>query len=876
MRRLFILSIICFIAIVTKAQENKMATPTIYIDSDGAMRWSDTQKEASFFGVNYTVPFAHAYRALGYIGANRKAAIDNDVYHLSRLGVNAYRIHLWDVELTDGEGNLIENDHLDLLDYLIAKLKERNIHIVITAQTDFGNGYPERNQPTGGFSYKYDKCSVHSNPEAIAAQERYISDLVEHTNPYTKLAYKDEPAIVGFEINNEPCHSGTKEEVKSYINRMLAAINKTGNRKPIFYNVSHNGYVVEAFYDTAIQGTTYQWYPIGLVSGQTQQGNFLPYVDRYDIPFANQVKGFDKKTRMIYEFDPADIMYSYMYPAMVRTFRTSGFQWITQFAYDPMDLAYANTEYQTHYLNLAYTPHKAISLKIAAEAAQKLKRGASYGVYPQDTLFGDGFRVSYSEDLSELNDGEKFYYSNSTHSKAKDSSKITSIAGCGSSPLVNYEGTGAYFIDRLEAGVWRLEVMPDAIVVNDPFAKTSLKKEVVTIAYGSWDMALHIPDLGSNFTINTLHSTAEITHQSDEKKESEVTDGVIHSLRPGVYLLKRKQVKVSQLWTADTKWKKIKLGEYAAPAPRAKEYKVMHKPVGIAEANQALTISAQISGPSLPDSVLIYTDKISFWNDHNPSIKMKHKRGYTYQATIPAAEVKEGYFRYNIIVCRGDNTCTFPGGNSDTGDSSGTKGNPLDWDFTFNPYWTTRVIAPGSAIQLVTITDTYSHLETYTLPEWNNIERSLIDSSAIEKPLLRFTFTPKGETPHYFLRTLVKDKIDERRKRIKECTTLCIRTNREKGLPQGVSAGFITSDGYTYKSLCPTPSTDGIIRIPLDRLRQTDTALLPVPYPTFLKQYFHPQLEIPFSSEKIEKFEISMPGDPKEVTEIELGDIWLE
>ena len=42
-------------------------------------------------------------------------------------------------------------------------------------------------------------------------------------------------------------------------------------------------------------------------------------------------------------------------------------------------------------------------------------------------------------------------------------------------------------------GVWRLEVMPDAVVVNDPFAKPSLDKEVVTIAYGAWDMALQIP-----------------------------------------------------------------------------------------------------------------------------------------------------------------------------------------------------------------------------------------------------------------------------------------------------------------------------------------------------------------------------------------------
>ena len=135
---------------------------------------------------------------------------------------------------------------------------------------------------------------MHSHPEAIAAQETYLHGLVKHVNPYTGLAYKDDPSIVGFEINNEPCHSGTKEEVKAYINRMLKAINKTGNRKPVFYNVSHNGYVVEAYYETAIQGTTYQWYPIGLVSGQTQQGNFLPYIDNTimtepTIRFSNQM-----------------------------------------------------------------------------------------------------------------------------------------------------------------------------------------------------------------------------------------------------------------------------------------------------------------------------------------------------------------------------------------------------------------------------------------------------------------------------------------------------------------------------------------------------------------------------------------------------------
>ena len=102
---------------------------------------------------------------------------------------------LWDVELTDGQGNLLENEHLDLMDYPIAKLKERNIHIVITAQTNFGNGYPGTKHTDGRLLlYKYDKCDMHSHPEAIAAQETYLHGLVKHVNPYTGLAYKDDPS----------------------------------------------------------------------------------------------------------------------------------------------------------------------------------------------------------------------------------------------------------------------------------------------------------------------------------------------------------------------------------------------------------------------------------------------------------------------------------------------------------------------------------------------------------------------------------------------------------------------------------------------------------------------------------------------------------
>ena len=92
-----------------------------------------------YYGTNYTLPFAHGYRAAETLGIDRKKAIDQDVYHMARMGLNGFRLHLWEAELADSVGNLIENDHLDLLDYLISRLEERGIDIILTAQTNFGD-----------------------------------------------------------------------------------------------------------------------------------------------------------------------------------------------------------------------------------------------------------------------------------------------------------------------------------------------------------------------------------------------------------------------------------------------------------------------------------------------------------------------------------------------------------------------------------------------------------------------------------------------------------------------------------------------------------------------------------------------------------------
>ena len=532
----------------------------IYVDKEGVMRRSDTGAEVSYYGTNYTAPFAYSYRALGYLGKDRKRAIDRDVYHIARMGQNAFRLHLWDAELADSAGNLLSNDHLDLLDYLIAKLEERGIDIILTAQTNFGNGYPERDIDTGAFTYDFEKCRIHDEPKAQEIQQNYLKQLVRHVNPYTKRSYAADNAIIAMEINNEPCHSGSEKEVTAYINKMAKAMRKEGFDKPILYNVTHNPQVTSAYYDADIDGTTYQWYPTGLVSGHTRKGNLLPAFDEYTIPWKDTMQNYGRLARVVYEFDPADVLYSHLYPAVARAFRKEGFQWITQFAYDPIDLAPFNTEYPTHYLNLVYTPAKAVSMMVAAEAAKEIPRGADYGAYPDNTVFGST-HISFEDDLSEFNSPEKFIYTNNTVSQPKDPKMLKLVAGHGSSPVVRYEGSGAYFLDEIPGtGAWRLEVMPDIAQLDDPFGNTSLKDAKIVALSNSNPIEINLPSLGADFYYVRLGA---FVSGIDKVSEGRFT------VMPGVYLLASSEARLAEAVAAAVSGAKVAgnigISEYVSP-----------------------------------------------------------------------------------------------------------------------------------------------------------------------------------------------------------------------------------------------------------------------------------------------------------------------
>lgn len=826
-----------------------------FVDGKGVMRTTSGQGEVSFFGVNYTLPFAHAYRMHQALGVDMKQAIDRDVYHFARLGFNAYRIHVWDVEISDEEGNLLENEHLDLLDYLIAKLKERNIKILYTPIAYWGNGYPERDEILPGFSQRWDKCDMTRVEEAIRAQEVYLKQFVEHVNPYTGLKIKDDPDVVGFEINNEPCNATEPKETTKYVNRMVKAIRRTNCKKPVFYNATHNFFHnTQAFYDADIQGATFQWYPTGIVANRTRPGNFLPTVDRYAIPF-DQIRNYKNKAKIVYEFDPADVLAPYLYPAMVRSFRSAGFQWITQFSYDPTDIAYANTEYQTHFLNLAYTPGKAISMKIAAEAAYALPRNADFGSYPTDTVF-DHFRVSYREQLSVMNAPEKYFYANTTTDNPVNPAKLAEIAGCGSSPLIDYEGTGAYFLDKLDDGLWRLEVMPDAICVSDPFAKASPDKEVVTILWREWPMQIRLADLGNSFSYKRIN---------DGNSKKGVANGKTLTVSPGVYLLSRKGVE-TQRWTPETIKGNFRIGEYAAPHDRVKAFEVVHQPHKTANAGEKQVIEATIIGPAQPDSVLLFLHPSGFWYSGNKPIVMQHAKGYKYSATIPAEQVAEGDLSYQLVVYAGKKHYTFPA-NKDV--------HLMDWDFYEKAIWTTRVESKDKYLTLFEAGKNHNELEAFVV-KGGRFKKTLRSGDYPGRYYSRIEGEKELSAENDFLiRHYVKDQVSNRTSRLVQSKMLCFKFGEVIGF-DSLFVGIITADGLTYKA--PVKVEKGILRVPLTNLRLTQTVLQPQAYPAFLPDYFVPKgLSDSFRNEDIEFFEIST-GNGRAVRRyaVELESVWIE
>ncbi len=811
------------------------AVRPVYLDESGVARWGDSHAEVALYGANYCIMSGSDYRMAGLVSTNRKAMIDEDLAQFARMGWTALRVCSWgDWENADRSGNLIVNEHVDLLDYTIAKARERGIYVLLTPIHTYDPAFADQvGKPTQniGFSRYFQRAEMGTNPASIAAQARYIGQLLRHVNPYTGVALKDEPAILFIEMINEPVHhpqdlSGSVR----YINTLVKAVRDTGCTKLTFFNVSQDFAIAPAINRSRVDGVSFGWYPTSLVAGHELHGNFLQAVDKYPDMLRPQLAG---RPRIVYEFDQADLLSGYLYPAMARTFRSVGAQFAAMFAYDMLQTAPFNLGWQTHFLNLVHTPRKAVSAVIAAEAMRRLPRMQAYGRYPDDRSFGD-FRVSYEEDLSELNAEDAFMNAGPTATAPRNATALRRIVGYGSSPLVEYEGTGAYFLDKVRDGVWRLELYPDEVLVRDAFEQPQPQRRVSRLLYRSWPMTVRLPDLGGEFFATPVNLAADKPAQTDKSAGAEQAAGSRKSVtarraqearfavEPGVWLLTRNE----SIDRASLPARIARVGFAEYHVNERVSYPDFIQSLAPQEypAGGSIEIRARVASDALPDEVSLWVRAAGTQSFGKP-IAMSRTQGNDYLAVLAPRVLSPGLYQYAVSARTGERVTTFPGA---------APGHPAEWPFHTDTLWSFRVTPAGTAMRLLDPKKDFARLafvrpgEQYRTPFFQIVPAESADESALS---LALPDLGKDTPERYAAALYVGDVIAARKTEAARATSLEIRLRAVGGTRKTLQVALIEQDGSAWSASVLARSDWSTVSVALPALRLAKSIHIPSPFP---------------------------------------------
>jgi hypothetical protein len=167
------------------------------VNKDGNLLFEDGTA-AKFWGTNLVAKDVFA----------PDAQIDSAVSRLAKMGANILRLHHIDAPWTSPNifGNAkgtrkLSEKSLRQLDYLIYRCKEKGIYIFLDLlvhrnfmkEDGVDNPPPDLGGKQVGFFSK----------KLIELQKEYGASLLNHTNQFTGVAYKDEPAIAAILLINE-------------------------------------------------------------------------------------------------------------------------------------------------------------------------------------------------------------------------------------------------------------------------------------------------------------------------------------------------------------------------------------------------------------------------------------------------------------------------------------------------------------------------------------------------------------------------------------------------------------------------------------------------------------------------------------------------
>ena len=385
-------------------------------------------KEVALMGVNYYPhawdQYLHAKALLPSLAA-RKGTVARDIHHIKLMGAQIIRVGLYEREISGADGGLVENEHLELADWVIDQCRKQGLYCYLTLMKYWWS--PDSLPDT--WVSRYAKEQLLYEPDALKLERRYVQAVLLHRNRFSGRSYARDNTIAVIEILNEPWYTSfeqlkepekvprwqrgphwreniralrkrfetwcagqepsrerfscfRREITGTYIRTMVRTIRSVGARQPLVYNlfaVDMEGLrdirdILPAVGASSIDAISLYHYIPGLNNAENDTVNTLPQCRPVSLPAC-----LDSKARLVYEFDATGTrQLCAIYPAQARRFRQMGVQIACQFQYDAELTAAWNRDWYPHYLNRYYTPAKAASFSMACRV---------FGCMPREVLF---------------------------------------------------------------------------------------------------------------------------------------------------------------------------------------------------------------------------------------------------------------------------------------------------------------------------------------------------------------------------------------------------------------------------------------------------------------------------------------------------------
>jgi hypothetical protein len=401
---------------------------------------------------------------------------------------------------------------------------------------------------------------------------------------------------------------------------------------------------------------------------------------------------------------------------------------------------------------------------------------------------------------------------------------LTRIVGLGSSPLIGYEGSGAYFLDKVREGVWRLEIYPDEVLVRDPFEQPQPGKVVSRLLDRSWPMSVQLPDLGASFWARPIRLWQQRDAAAQRAQSGRFTAA------PGVWLLSA-HGNVDP-GTLPALIHRVGFDEYHVNDPRSYADDVQALTPPEFAAGEAVKLSVRVANDTLPDAVSVWVRPLGT-RDFGAPLAMKRVSGNDFAVTLDAARAVEGVYEYVVTTQSGVRRQTFPGA---------VQGQPGTWPFHADSYWTFRVAPVRAALRLFDPGRDAAQL-SFVRPgeQYRSAFFSIVPGESSDQAALRLELPNLGaDTPERYAAALyIGQRIAARTAIASAADELHIRLRAAGGLRGLVTVKLIEKDGSSWNADVPASTQWSDQSVALGELHAGRSILIPSPYPG-LWNYWRP------------------------------------